>query len=366
MNPLVVAIPVFLVLAALEAAAAHRRMGERYKLGDLVSGLGCGTLDQVVNLAVGAGFLAVYAFVNQHVALFGLGARSAVTWIAAVLLHDLAYYLFHRASHRVNVLWAAHAVHHQSEDYTFAVSLRQGAIATWVSYLFYVPLAIAGIPVAVFVTVHGIYQVYQFFVHTRFIPALGPLEHVLATPVLHRVHHGRDADFLDKNYGGFFIFWDKLFGSFVPYTREPDYGVTAGIRSWSPFWANLHPYAELARRARRAPTWRDAAQVWLRPPEWRATWDAPDARMPGYGEGLPRGVALYSLIQLALALAASLALLWPGAATTGAVRAALIVFVLATLVTVAAFWDHRPWARRAEAYRLAAVAAGAITLALMT
>jgi len=84
MNPLVVAIPVFLVLAALEAAAAHRRRGERYKLGDLVSGLGCGTLDQVVNLAVGAGFLAVYAFVNQHVALFGLGARSAVTWIAAV------------------------------------------------------------------------------------------------------------------------------------------------------------------------------------------------------------------------------------------------------------------------------------------
>ena len=112
MNPLVVAIPVFLVLAALEAAAAHRRMGERYKLGDLVSGLGCGTLDQVVNLAVGAGFLAVYALVNQHMALFGLGARSAVTWIAAVLLHDLAYYLFHRASHCVNVLWAAHAVHY--------------------------------------------------------------------------------------------------------------------------------------------------------------------------------------------------------------------------------------------------------------
>jgi len=164
-----------------------------------------------------------------------------------------------------------------------------------------------------------------------------------------------------------FMYWSKL--SMIQPAQTPLFpGHLSALKvfCWSPFWANLHPYAELARRARRAPTWRDAAQVWLRPPEWRATWDAPDARMPGYGEGLPRGVALYSLIQLALALAASLALLWPSAATTGAVRAALIVFVLTTLVTVAAFWDHRPWARRAEAYRLAAVAAGAITLALMT
>ena len=234
-----------------------------------------------MNLAVGAGFLVVYSFLSRHAAILDLPSHSLVTWIAAVLLHDLAYYLFHRASHRVNILWAAHAVHHQSEDYTFAVSLRQGAIATWVSYLFYLPLAILDVPVEVFVVVHGVYQVYQFLVHTRFIPGLGPLEHVLATPVLHRVHHGRDAEFLDKNYGGFFIIWDKLFRSFAPYTREPDYGVTAGISSWSPFWANLHPYAELARRARRAPSRRDALALWLRPPEWRPSWwDGTDVRTP--------------------------------------------------------------------------------------
>ena len=227
-----------------------------------------------------------------------------MTWIAAVLLHDLAYYLFHRASHRVNVLWAAHAVHHQSEDYTFAVSLRQGAIATWVSYLFYLPLALLDIPVELFVIVHGVYQVYQFAVHTRFIPALGPLERVLATPLLHRVHHGRDADFLDKNYGGFFIFWDKLFGSFAPYTREPDYGVTAGITSWSPFWANLHPYAELARRARRAPDRRAALEVWLRPPEWRAPWDATTVVHARLRRAAAARTAIYSLVQLAAAVAA--------------------------------------------------------------
>ena len=317
MNPLVVAIPVFLVLAAIEAAATSRRAGARYKLGDLVSGLGCGTLDQIVNLSVGAGFITLYAVIYQHAAV--LDVPAPILWIAAILLHDLAYYLFHRASHRVNALWAAHAVHHQSEDYTFAVSLRQGAIATWISYAFYLPLALLGIPVELFVVVHGAYQVYQFFVHTRFIPALGPLERVLATPVLHRVHHGRDADFLDKNYGGFFIFWDKLLGSFAPYTREPNYGVTAGISSWSPFWANLHPYADLARRARRAPGWRAALAVWLRPPEWRAPWDARAVATPGYGQPLPRATAIYSLVQLGTAVAASLALLWPGVVTAGIV-----------------------------------------------
>ena len=265
----------------------------------------------------------------------------------------------------MNILWAAHAVHHQSEDYTFAVSLRQGAIATWVSYLFYLPLAILDVPVEVFVVVHGVYQVYQFFVHTRFIPGLGPLEHVLATPVLHRVHHGRDAEFLDKNYGGFFIIWDKLFRSFAPYTREPDYGVTAGISSWSPFWANLHPYAELARRARRAPSRRDALALWLRPPEWRPSWwDGTDVRTPGYGEPVARAVAVYSLIQLGAAIAAAIALLWPGLIAAGVVRFALGAFALSSLATVAAFWDGRPWARRAEAFRLGAIAGGATALAL--
>jgi alkylglycerol monooxygenase len=308
-DTLVLAIPVFLVLAALEAALVSRRAGSRYRLGDLVSGLGCGTRDQVVNVFVSAGFLALYVWVRGRWALVPVEVTSAAGWVACVIAHDLAYYLFHRASHRVNALWAAHAVHHQSEDYTLAVSLRQGTIATWISYGFYLPLAVVGFPVEMFIAVHGVYQVYQFFVHTRLIPSLGPLEAILASPLLHRVHHGRDADFLDKNYGGFFIVWDKLFGTFTPYSREPDYGVTAGIRSWSPYWANLHPYADLARRAGRAPTLRAAAALWLKPPEWTAPWDAHQPSAHGYGPAVPRAAAAYTLIQLAIALAAGFALL---------------------------------------------------------
>ena len=275
------------MLAAVEAAAASRRAGARYKLGDLVSGLGCGTLDQIVNLSVGAGFIAVYAIVESHAAMLDLPATSGITWVAAVLLHDLAYYLFHRASHRVNVLWAAHAVHHQSEDYTFAVSLRQGAIATWISYAFYLPLALLGIPVELFVIVHGAYQVYQFFVHTRFIPALGPLEKRAgdAGPPPRAPRTRRRC--LDKNYGGFFIFWDKLFGSFAPYTREPDYGVTGGITELEPVLGEPPPVRGAPRRARRAPDRRDRAGGLAPPAGMGAEWDARDAHAR-LREPLPR------------------------------------------------------------------------------
>jgi len=363
-DALVLAIPVFLVLAALEAMLVSRRAESRYRLGDLVSGLGCGTLDQVVNVFVSGGFLALYVWLNRRWGLVSLDMGSLPAWGACVLAHDLGYYLFHRASHRVNVLWAAHAVHHQSEDYTLAVSLRQGTIATWVSYGFYLPLALIGFPVEMFIVVHGVYQVYQFFVHTRLIPSLGPLEKILASPVLHRVHHGRDADFLDKNYGGFFILWDKVFGTFTPYTREPDYGVTAGIRSWSPYWANLHPYTDLARRARRAPTMRAALALWIKPPEWTAPWDAYEQSPHGYGPAVTRAAAAYMLAQLTVALVAGFALLWPGLVPDTRLGAALAAFVLLSLVSLPALWDRRPWARRVEMARLGLAFAGAGALAI--
>ena len=257
MDPLVFFAPVFLLLSAAEASLLAGRSG-RWQLGDLFSGFGCGVLDQLVNLWVGAAFLGLYALLRERLAPLRIEG-GALGWAGCVLAHDLAYYLFHRASHRVNALWAAHAVHHQSEDYTLAVSLRQGTASTWITYGFYLPLALFGFSVEMFVVVHATYQVYQFLVHTRLFPRLGGLERILATPMLHRVHHGRDQEHLDKNYGGFFIIWDKLFGTFAPYTREPDYGVTTGLKSWSPYWANLHPYADpprapgarLRRRARR-------------------------------------------------------------------------------------------------------------------
>jgi alkylglycerol monooxygenase len=267
---LVYAIPVFLVLSALEAWAGRARISGYHRLNDSISNLACGAMDQIVNASVGVGFLAVYAAVHARAQLLAIPTSSIAGWVAVFLAHDLAYWCFHYASHRVNVLWATHIVHHQSEHFNFTVSLRQGTVATWVTYGFYLPLAVIGFPPQMFLVAHGAYQIFQFFVHTEMVGDLGPVERVVATPRLHAVHHGRDARCLDKNYGGFLIVWDKLFGTFEPAGARPSYGITQRIGAWSPVWANLHYFLFLARASRITPRWRDKLRVWLAPPEWRA------------------------------------------------------------------------------------------------
>ncbi|MBA3542265.1 MAG: sterol desaturase family protein [Deltaproteobacteria bacterium] len=208
-------------------------------------------------------FVSVFAALHT-VAPFELSAGSLTTWVVAVLGHDAAYYVFHRASHRVNVLWAAHVVHHQSERYDFTVSLRQGAVATWISYAFYLPLALL-IDAQVFLAVHAAYQVYQFFVHTRAVRRLGPLG-CLATPSHHRVHHGSERLHLDRNYGGFFILFDRLLDTFRGEVREPRYGVPGGFDRVSPLFANTYMFARLVA-ASRTLSGRTLVQLWLGPPE---------------------------------------------------------------------------------------------------
>jgi sterol desaturase/sphingolipid hydroxylase (fatty acid hydroxylase superfamily) len=350
------AIPLILVLVALEAWVGHARGNELHRLNDSVSGFSCGALDQIVNVAVLAVFLGAYASLERRFGLVPLEVGSVAGWIVAFFGYDLAYYAFHRASHRVNFLWAAHIVHHQSEEYNLAVSLRQGAIATWVTYLFYLPLAFVGVPPAMFLAVHGIYQVYQFFVHTRLVGKLGPLEWIFATPSLHRVHHGRAPEHLDKNYGGFLNVWDRLFGSFALERGEPAFGITTGIRAWSPFWANFHYYAELFQTSKRAPTLASAVWVWLAPPEWKAPWQPDPPPHDRYDARPVRAFEPYLLLQLAHAVVGGSFLLLKGETLNGWVHALLSGLVLSTLFTVGAFFDRKPWAAPVEGVRTFVVA----------
>ena len=259
-DPLPYVAPVFAV-----ALAAEHWLGGRYARRTLVSAIGCAALDQlaaVVGLAV---FAAAFAAVHR-LAPIELSPRAPLTWAIAVVAHDLAYYAYHRASHRVNVLWAAHVVHHQSASYDLTVSLRQGALATWVTYAFYLPLALV-VDVRVFLVVHAAYQVFQFFVHTRWVRRLGPLEWILATPSHHRVHHGCDRAHLDRNYGGFFIVFDRLLGTFTPEDREPRYGVPGGYEIVSPLFANTYLLARLAACSRAARARGQLWRLWFGPPE---------------------------------------------------------------------------------------------------
>jgi sterol desaturase/sphingolipid hydroxylase (fatty acid hydroxylase superfamily) len=306
-------IPVFALALALEAWT------QRSSRRALISGLGCVALDQIVagwGLAV---FIAVFAAIHDRLAV-----TSSTSWLVAIGLHDLAYYAFHRASHRVTVLWAAHVVHHQSERYDFTVSLRQGAVATWVSYAFYLPLALV-IDARTFVIVHVAYQVYQFFVHTRWVRALGPLEHILATPSHHRVHHGSERRHLDRNYGGFFIVFDRLLGTFTREDREPSYGVPGGFSIASPLAATSYMYLRLLA-ASRGLSARARLALWLGPPE-RTAAHVSSAAYP------PRVVETAALVRTWLPLALGLA--GAGALALATPRLPLaIVIAIASVVLV--------------------------------
>jgi hypothetical protein len=160
-------------------------------------------------------------------------------------------------------------VHHQSEEYNFSVALRQSWFGQLTSWLFYVPLAIAGFPPAMFLVMTTLNTLYQFFIHTRLVGRLGPLEYVLNTPSHHRVHHGVNPRYVDRNYAGILIIWDRLFGTFEPEGDEPVYGLVKPLGSFNPLWANLHYWAQMADVARRTRRLRDKLRAFVAPPEWR-------------------------------------------------------------------------------------------------
>lgn len=270
---IVLVTPVFLALMALEWAAGRWRGRPVFRLADAVSSISLGMLSQTSAVFTRLLRLGLYALAWQTLALWRDDAfwTSAAGWLLALLLYDLCYYWYHRLGHRVAVLWAAHAVHHQSQDYNLSTALRQTSTGAVFGWLFYLPMALAGVPPLVFAVVGLIDLLYQFWVHTEQVGRLGWFDRWFCSPSNHRVHHAVNDRYVDKNYGGILIVWDRLFGSFEDEdAREPVvYGTRGLLNSWDPLWANAQVYAGLARDSWHAARWRDKLGVWIRPPGWR-------------------------------------------------------------------------------------------------
>jgi len=350
------AIPLVLGLVALELlwGTATRRMV--YRLPDSVADFGCAAMSQVVGLAVTALTVGAYALVAGALSPFRAQVgRAPLAWIIVFLLVDLGQYLTHRLSHRVNLLWACHAVHHSSEEFNYAVGLRNSAFHGFLIWVFFLPLAVAGVPWRMVAVCYGSNVLYQFWLHTRLIGRLGVLEAVLNTPSHHRVHHGTDSIYLDRNFGGVLIVWDRLFGTFREEQAEPRYGTVTPLASWNPVWANVHGFALIRSAWRRAPDWRGRLRAVFGPPEALDTIEpSPLPAIP------PRGVALYAAAHFGLAIAAVLGVVLPASSPT-ALRSGSAALVLATLGVLGGLLDGRPWAGSAEWARLAALlVAGAL------
>ncbi len=308
MDLVVYATPVFVIAMFGEWLYGLRIRRNTYRLNDGVSSLFLGVLSQArrfVTLGVG-GY--VYHLVTRYTSLPLLDAGHWSTWVLAFVLYDFCYYWLHRLGHERSILWAAHVAHHQSEDYNLTTALRQTSTGFLLGWAFYLPMYMMGIPAAVVVTVGSLNLIYQFWVHTEHVGKLGWLEWILVTPSNHRVHHAQNAAYMDRNYGGVFIVWDRLFGTFQEEsTDEPCvFGIRGPLHSWNPVRALTHVYIDMARDSWRAKRWRDKLYVWVARTGWRpadveARWPRSKPALDEFRKfdpPMPPVVGAYAMLQL--------------------------------------------------------------------
>lgn len=268
---LLIAMPAFLVLILLEKWWGIHKGNDTIRTMDMVSSLTSGitnTIKDVLGLSVA---VLSYNWMVTHWAIFHIES-SIWLYIIAFLALDLTGYLVHRIDHEFNFFWNAHIIHHSSEDFNLACALRQ-SISTFVRLftIFLLPAALLGVPTQIIAVVAPLHLFAQFWYHTQHIDRMGWLEKIIVTPSHHRVHHAINPEYLDKNYGQIFIFWDKWFGTFqeeLPNVK-PVYGITRPVRTWNPIKINFMHLWLLIKDAWHAQSWSDKLKIWFMPTGWR-------------------------------------------------------------------------------------------------
>ena len=395
MGIILFSIPFFFLLIALVVGYSAWSGRRLLRLNDSIADLACGILSQLSGVFTKLFSIGIYIQVERYLAVqhwlpaapsWPEGAPFASTgafpgfaprwaelasWVAVFILVDFCYYWSHRLSHGINLLWAGHVVHHSSEEYNLAVALRQSSLHGLMTWIFYVPLALVGVPWRMYVAAYSLNLLYQFWIHTQAVGRLGRwTEWVMNTPSHHRVHHGRNPKYLDRNHAGVFIVWDRMFGSFEPEEEAPVYGITTPLRSWNPLWANVHVFVDIGRQARRAGSWRDRWMYVFGPPGWRSAAEGGPVPPPAVDRAtaetwdpvVPPGLAAYGFVQFGVALAASFLLLVNASGMPLPHVASAGFYVAVSLAGVGGVFESAKWAGPIETARLAVLAVVAIIL----
>ena len=353
-NPVGIAVPIFFLLMALEFFSAWWQKKSVYRINDTVANLGCGIGDQLLGIFSKLFTVGIYAWVFEHYSLLQLDSENPWVWVAGFFLVDFCYYWYHRESHLVALFWATHSVHHQSEEYNLAVALRQSWFAKFFAWIFYIPLAIIGFSPLIFVLSYSINLFYQFWIHTKLIDRMGPFELVFNTPSHHRVHHGTNERYLDKNYAGVLIIWDRIFGSFqeeLPHD-PPVYGVLAPVESWNPIKTNTAPLQKLFVRAYRAPNWWTSLETLFQLPGWYHP-SAPHPPSNSYGYDQDHKEAhIYAGIQFScVTIAMTLVLTFCEYITPWFLIPAVLCTILIP-ITISGYLEQKKWAVPLEGLRV--------------
>ena len=265
------AIPVFLLMICAEMVYGLLKGKNNYRLNDTITSINIGLISRFPTI-LNLGFQGLtFSYIAKNLNLFQLPVNSIFTWIFAFILYDFLYYWMHRLHHEFKLLWATHVVHHHGEEFNLSTALRQTSTGFLWKWIFFLPILLVGIPSSVFVAVGGLNLIYQFWVHTEHIGKMGWYEKIFITPSNHRIHHAKNPEYIDRNYGGVFILWDRLFGTYCEERDDlkPIYGTVVPLQSWNPFWANIEVFVSMIKDSYHTKKWKNKIKIWFAKTNWR-------------------------------------------------------------------------------------------------
>ncbi len=371
-NIVKIAIPFFFILIGVELLILWKNGKlNYYRITDTINDLSCGVSQQVADIFMKLILFGIgYQYVYEHLSIpqwFHIEYVSKDSWIAWVIVFvatDFVYYWFHRHSHEIALFWAAHVVHHQSEEYNLAVALRQSIFQQFFSWFYYLIFAFVGV------------SFDMWFIHTRAIGNLGILEWVMNTPSHHRVHHGKDPKYCDKNHAGVFIIWDRIFGTFQKEEEEPTYGITVPLNSWNPLWANITGFHFLFKEVLKTKGWINKLKVLFGKPGWRSQeqggpifpLEIDKLNYQKYDTYLPNSTIYYLVFHFLMVLLFATQLLelssdfFNKSTEVQLTVLAGCFLVLLSLVNLGGIMEKKDWAFTSEIFRLISIGAGFLAL----
>ena len=351
MDYIVLSIPIFFILIGVELIVSKLRNSELYRFNDAVTNISCGILQQITGVFAKTILIVGYLYLYENYRLLEI-EDSFITYLLLFIGIDFCYYWFHRLAHEISLFWGTHIVHHQSEDYNFSVALRQSSLQGFVSMIFYLPLALIGFNPIAFVTINAFQTLYQFWIHTKTIDKLPAwIEFIFNTPSHHRVHHGRNPKYIDKNHGGTLIIFDRLFGTFQAEEEEVIYGVTKPLASWNPLWANFDWYADMWKDLRQSMSWSDRIRLLFNKPGWmpehlggyRAPKSVDDDHWSVYQTKIPTSLNYYILFQYLLVLGFTSYFLFQIEDFNRFNQVVIALFIVISITVLGGIFELRRW-----------------------
>ncbi|XP_013417440.1 alkylglycerol monooxygenase isoform X1 [Lingula anatina] len=353
------AVPFFVFAVALEVVVGLLTGKQVLRINDAITSAGAGLISLLPLLLMRGIEITGYVWVHERFCLYELPWNSAWTWWLCFIAVDFGYYWFHRMAHEVNFMWASHQTHHSAEDYNLSTALRQSILQRYLSWVFYLPLALI-VPPAIFVAHLQFNILYQFWIHNEMIKSLGPLEWILNTPSHHRVHHGRNPYCIDKNYAGTLIIWDRLFGTFQAENEEVVYGLTHPINTFNPIEAQFGYVKYLWSRLWEFDNLSDKVSSLVKGPGWAPgkprlgnIEDIPKVKAPvkKYDSGLPLSLSLFVLSHYLLVLIGYQELVARKSGLSQLNVACFIAYIVLSLTCFGALFDNRYYAPFLECFR---------------